>query len=89
MINVPLQLATTADIKQVLYKSADAIVLPVKERLDMFRNIVGSGKIGNVSITDETAEVCSIICLLMPLCNLTLLVYSKGLCEGETNNIPT
>lgn len=55
-INIPLQLAATTNIKKTLYKSADAIVLPVKEKLDMFRKLVGSAKIGNVSIPNETAE---------------------------------
>jgi len=52
-----LQFAANTDIKETLYKSVDMIVLPGKEKLDMFRNLVGSGKVGNVRITSETAEV--------------------------------
>lgn len=46
-----------AGAKEELYKSPDEITLPSPEKLDLFRSLVGSAKVGNVSIGEEAAEV--------------------------------
>lgn len=54
-INVPLVSATSDH--GTLYKSAPDINLPSKEKLEMFRRLVGGAKVGNVTVGEAAAEV--------------------------------
>ncbi|KAF8078186.1 mini-chromosome maintenance replisome factor-domain-containing protein [Lyophyllum atratum] len=54
-VNVPLTPADlTADFD--FYKDADAITLPSQETLGLFRSLIGCAKVGNVAVSEETAE---------------------------------
>ncbi|KAF8163088.1 hypothetical protein B0H34DRAFT_694085, partial [Crassisporium funariophilum] len=55
-INVPLRPNESADARQSLYKAPNAISLPSEDILLTFRQLVGSAKIGNVTIGEGTAK---------------------------------
>ncbi|KAF5386600.1 hypothetical protein D9615_001723 [Tricholomella constricta] len=54
-VHIPLKPAETATAFD-FYKPADAITTPPQETLEMFRRLVGSAKVGAVSIGEGTAE---------------------------------
>lgn len=55
-MNVPLNKVDAKDGD--LYKPLHQIKLPADEVLDQWRSLVGGSKVGQTSISDETAQVC-------------------------------
>ena len=55
-VNIPLRPVNT-EAQSALYKSANEIVLPSAEQLEMYRSLFGGAKIGTVSINEQTREV--------------------------------
>jgi len=54
-VNIPLKPAESS-VNFDFYRDGDAVAHPSQQKLEMFRSLVGGAKIGNVSISEKTAE---------------------------------